>query len=93
MTFEQLKSLDVSKHPIDNEPDCIHRLIEMAWQDRTPFEAIKREFSLGENEVKHLMRRHISAQSFKRWRKRVQGRSTKHHKKLDIKITRFQGPW
>jgi len=93
MTYEQLKQYNIKEVKIDPKSDCIERLIEMAWQDRTPFEAIQREFDLSENEVKKEMKSLMKPSSFKRWRKRVQGRSTKHHAKLDVKITRFQGPW
>ncbi len=56
----------------------IDRIIEMAWEDRTPFEAIQFQFNLKEQETIELMRRELKPQSFKRWRKRMQGRSTKH---------------
>jgi uncharacterized protein (TIGR03643 family) len=71
----------------------INRLIEMAWQDRTPFSAIHTQFGYSENEVKKLMRRHMKKSSFKMWRKRVQGRKTKHQEKYALDIKRFQGPW
>ena len=61
----------------DKEMD---RVIEMAWEDRTPFEAIYVQFSLSESDVIRLMQRQLKPNSFKRWRKRVQGRSTKHLK-------------
>lgn len=61
----------------------IDRVIEMAWEDRTPFEAIKIQFSLCEKEVIDLMRREIKPSSFKMWRKRVQGRNSKHLMKSD----------
>lgn len=54
------------------------RVIEMAWEDRTPFDAIKFQFGLSEQQVIELMRQQIKRSSFKRWRTRVQGRSTKH---------------
>ena len=54
------------------------RLIEMAWEDRTPFEAITFQFGLTEKEVIQLMRREMKSKSFAMWRKRVQGRKTKH---------------
>lgn len=69
------------------------RLIEMAWQDRTPFEVIEKEFSLSENQLKNTMRSLISIKAYKRWRKRVQGRKTKHISKCDHKPMRFMGPW
>lgn len=56
----------------------VDRIIEMAWEDRTPFEAIEFQFGLPEKAVINLMRSRLKPSSFKRWRKRVQGRSTKH---------------
>ena len=56
----------------------ISRIIEMAWEDRTPFEAISREYGLNESAVIRLMRLHLQNNSFKLWRKRVSGRKTKH---------------
>ena len=56
------------------------RIIEMAWEDRTTFEAIQLQFGLKEQEVIDLMRAEMKASSFKMWRERVQGRKTKHEK-------------
>lgn len=56
----------------------IDRIIEMAWEDRTTFDAIEQQFGLSEKEVIQLMRREMKESSFRMWRKRVQGRSTKH---------------
>ena len=56
------------------------RIIEMAWEDRTPFEAIEFQFGLTEAEVIALMRANLKSSSFKLWRKRVSGRKTKHSK-------------
>tara|TARA_Y100001934_G_C12192433_1_gene697091 strand:- start:523 stop:777 length:255 start_codon:yes stop_codon:yes gene_type:complete len=70
--------------------EAIDRIIEMAWEDRTPFEAIEFQFGLNEAEVIALMRREMKASSFKMWRKRVQGRSTKHSQKRSSKIQRFR---
>ena len=58
----------------------IDRIIEMAWEDRTPFEAIEYQFGLKENDVRKIMRENLSESSFKLWRKRVKGRKTKHKK-------------
>ncbi|TSD66079.1 TIGR03643 family protein [Inquilinus sp. KBS0705] len=58
----------------------IDRIIEMAWEDRTPFDAIKTQFGLSEQNVIDLMRRQMKLSSFKMWRARVQGRQTKHAK-------------
>lgn len=54
------------------------RIIEMAWEDRTPFEAIEHQFGLDEKAVIALMRRSLKAGSFRLWRRRVSGRKTKH---------------
>ena len=58
----------------------IDRIIEMAWEDRTPFEAIEFQFGLKENDVRKIMRTHLKLSSFKLWRERVKGRKTKHSK-------------
>lgn len=60
-----------------NEDD-LHRIIEMAWEDRTPFEAIERLFDLAEPQVIALMRAQLKPRSFRLWRARVSGRKTKH---------------
>lgn len=70
-----------------------NRLIEMAWQDRLPFDIIYAQYGLTENQVKNKMRTLIGKKAYDRWRKRVQGRVTKHTQKCDHKPTRFQGPW
>ena len=56
----------------------LDRIIEMAWEDRTTFEAIEYQFGLKEQEVIQLMRQAMKPSSFKMWRKRVSGRKTKH---------------
>ena len=56
----------------------IDRIIEMAWEDRTPFEAIEFQFGLKENDVRKIMRENMKESSFKMWRERVKGRATKH---------------
>ena len=58
----------------------IDRIIEMAWEDRTPFDAIEYQFGIKENQVRKIMRENLSDRSFKLWRKRVKGRKTKHSK-------------
>ena len=58
--------------------DDLSRLIEMAWEDRTPFEAIQAQFNLSESEVKDIMRAHLKSGSYAVWRERVSGRKTKH---------------
>ncbi|WP_407522368.1 TIGR03643 family protein [Lacibacter sp. MH-610] len=66
------------------------RIIEMAWEDRTPFEAIELQFGLKEKEVIELMRRQMNASSFRMWRKRMQGRSTKHAQLRLKDVSRFK---
>lgn len=56
----------------------ISRIVEMAWEDRTAFEAIEAQFGLNESAVVDLMRKHMKASSFRMWRKRMAGRATKH---------------
>lgn len=56
----------------------IDRIIEMAWEDRTPFDAIKAQFGVSEGETIEIMRQNMKRSSFEMWRTRVQGRVTKH---------------
>ncbi len=73
------------------EQKDIDRIIEMAWEDRTSFEAIKIQFGFSEAEVISLMRRTLKRSSFNLWRKRVNtGVSQKHSKKRNLAITRFK---
>jgi uncharacterized protein (TIGR03643 family) len=70
---------------------AIDRIIEMAWEDRTPFEAIEIQFGLSEAEVIKLMRGQLKRKSFDLWRKRVNsGVSQKHLMKRSTEITRFK---
>ncbi|MDZ7623836.1 MAG: TIGR03643 family protein [Ignavibacteriaceae bacterium] len=68
----------------------ISRIIEMAWEDRTPFEAIELQFDLKENAVREIMRREMKLSSFKMWRKRVSGRKTKHLSLRSTEVKRFK---
>jgi len=69
----------------------LDRIIEMAWEDRTPFEAILFQFGLSEKDVIKMMRSTLKESSFKRWRKRVNsGVSQKHLMKRNADITRFR---
>ena len=79
--------LNTERVTSDAETD---RIIEMAWEDRTPFDAIKMQFGLNEQAVRNLMRKELKASSYNRWRKRVEECKTKHAKKrLDL-INRFK---
>ena len=60
------------------QSSTIDRIIEMAWEDRTSFEAIQYQFGLSEKDVTALMRKELKSSSFRMWRKRVSGRKTKH---------------
>ena len=68
------------------------RIIEMAWEDRTPFEAVDTQFGLSEIQVIALMRRSLKAGSFKLWRARVSGRQTKHLQLRDPNVGRAYCP-
>ncbi|WP_375605020.1 TIGR03643 family protein [Flavobacterium davisii] len=73
------------------EQNSIDRIIEMAWEDRTPFEAITYQFTISEREVITLMRNELKESSFKLWRKRVNsGISSKHLQKRNPEIKRFK---
>jgi uncharacterized protein (TIGR03643 family) len=67
----------------------IDRIVEMAWEDRTPFDAIKAQFGISESEVIRLMRQEMKRSSFERWRRRVTGRKTKHAQSRSEEIDRF----
>lgn len=70
----------------------LSRIIEMAWEDRTPFEAIEREYGLAQDGVIKLMRQTLKPASFRLWRKRTQGRITKHLKLRPPDISRGYCP-
>lgn len=72
------------------DPKDKDRIIEMAWEDRTPFDAIEIQFGLTESDIIRLMRRELKPSSFRLWRKRVQGRRTKHLKKRSFEKGRFK---
>ena len=66
----------------------ISRIIEMAWEDRTPFDAIEAQFNVTHDEVVKIMRENLAKNSFNLWRKRVRGRKTKHSGLRDFKVGR-----
>ena len=70
--------------------EAINRILEMAWEDRTTFEAIELQFGLSEPQVIALMRREMQPSSFRMWRERVSGRKTKHLKQRDFVEGRFK---
>lgn len=68
----------------------IDRIVEMAWEDRTSFDAIEVQFGIDEATVIEIMRREMKSSSFRMLRKRVQGRATKHEALRSIKVNRFK---
>lgn len=70
----------------------VSRIIEMAWEDRTPFDAITASFGISEQQVITLMRREMKPGSFRLWRERVSNRSTKHAAKRPEGVTRAYCP-
>jgi len=83
-------SMASAKHSLSS--DEISRVIEMAWEDRTPFEAIEASFGLKESDVIELMRREMKLSSFKMWRERVSGRKTKHVQRRGFSFGRHVCP-
>ena len=79
----KLKKIKFSKTDIE-------RIIEMAWEDRTSFDAIENQFCIKEDQVKEIMRSNLKKKSYKLWRERVQGRVTKHLKKRSFKVGRHK---
>ena len=73
---------------LDYRTEEINRIIEMAWEDRTPFEAIEYQFGIKENDVRKIMRSNLKRRSFELWRERVKGRKTKHRSTSES--TRFK---
>uniref|UniRef100_UPI00351410F5 TIGR03643 family protein n=1 Tax=Thalassolituus sp. TaxID=2030822 RepID=UPI00351410F5 len=70
----------------------LSRIIEMAWEDRTPFEAIEALYGLNETAVIALMRREMKASSFRMWRRRMSGRATKHSALRSPEVSRAYCP-
>lgn len=79
----------MKKNLISLAPEDIDRVIEMAWEDRTPFDAIQAQFGLTESEVRNLMRKQMRFSSYIMWRKRVEACETKHQKRRLKDINRF----
>lgn len=85
MSTNYIRKYTLEAHEVD-------RIIGMAWEDRTPFDAIEAQFGLSEDEVVDFMRRNLKRKSWERWRKRVSGRNTKHRKKRNEEVKRFVSP-
>jgi uncharacterized protein (TIGR03643 family) len=78
----------IEKYQLDEA--AIDRIIGMAWEDRTPFEAITFQFGLSEAEVIQLMKQQLRHSNWKKWRARVQGRKTKHTRLREENVNRFK---
>ena len=76
------------KYQLNDE--AIDRIIEMAWEDRTPFDAIKAQFGPPESDVIALMRQEMHPRNWRKWRARVQGRATKHVATREEDVDRFR---
>ncbi len=88
-TNEHLLSKPVPPANItDFNEEQLSRVIEMAWEDRTPFSAIEHSYGLSEDGVIKLMRQELKPSSFKLWRERVTGRDTKHEAKRNFEVGR-----
>lgn len=89
-TLSSLESLVIMTKIKELTAEEIDRIIEMAWEDRTPFDAILAQFRISEGETIEVMRRNMKRSSFKMWRERVQGRATKHLKKSPEEMDTFK---
>ena len=90
MAYISIKEKQKDPSSKELSPEEIDRIIEMAWEDRTPFDAIEKQFGLKEADVKALMKRELKFSSYKRWRERVENCQTKHSKKRSEEISRFK---
>ena len=82
----------MSSQKPDLQAEQIDRIIQMAWEDRTTFDAIREQFQLTPGQVIKLMRSNLKPSSFKLWRKRTAGRNTKHLAKRPFIVGRFRCP-
>jgi uncharacterized protein (TIGR03643 family) len=88
---EQILKSFVSKSMFENLSEIdIDRIIEMAWEDRTSFDAIFAQFGLKEDDVKALMKREMHPKNWRKWRARVSGRATKHEALRNKTVNRFK---
>jgi uncharacterized protein (TIGR03643 family) len=89
LAYANKTALKVDDKTKINESD-IDRIIEMAWEDRTPFDAIKEQFGLNEQAVRNLMKKELKFSSYRLWRNRVESCKTKHQKLRINTIDRFK---
>ena len=80
----------MKKNKDNFSPEDINRIIEMAWEDRTHFEAIEKQFNISQDGVIKIMRSNLKRRSFELWRKRTKGRKTKHKALSNKGLIRFK---
>ncbi len=92
MAYMEIKNEAIKKEEKISvfSPINLDRIIEMAWEDRTPFDAIKFQFGINEAAVKELMKKNLKFSSYKLWRKRVEACKTKHMQTRPGGIDRFK---
>lgn len=90
LAYLALQEEKEKKNPTVFTEKDINRIIEMAWEDRTPFEAIEFQFGLKEKELIEFMRKNSLPSSFKMWRKRMKSRKTKHSALRENSVLRFK---
>jgi len=91
-TLAMTESAVKNPGPLGFSPSELSRIVEMAWEDRTPFEAIEFNFGLNESAVINLMRQQVKGRSFRLWRKRVTSRKTKHQSLRSPEVSRGYCP-
>jgi len=89
LAYANVNDAELADKDLLTEAD-IDRIIEMAWEDRTPFEAIKTQFGLAEADVKKLMKKTLKLSSYKLWRTRVENCKTKHRRTQSPGTDRFK---
>lgn len=90
--IQSKRNISLSTFNIEYNPEDLSRIIEMAWEDRTPFEAIEDLYGLNQHQLIELMRKELKRSSFELWRKRTSGRTTKHLKLRSPEINRAYCP-
>ena len=90
--IQSKRNISLSTFNTEYSPEDLSRIIEMAWEDRTPFEAIENLYGLNQHQLIELMRKELKRSSFELWRKRTSGRTTKHLKLRSPEINRAYCP-
>ncbi len=90
--IQSKRNISLNTFNSEYSPEDLSRIIEMAWEDRTPFEAIENLYGLNQHQLIELMRKELKRSSFELWRKRTSGRTTKHLKLRSPEINRGYCP-